>query len=416
MIEPHENGAVDRGDFALQKRKGVSDKQRRIIVVLGVGIPIVLGIIGLIIWMAINAIQAGSQDIDISQVKPDPALAVKPTLDDDMAAFQKQIAEKEAKAAEKTTQAQESPSTNLPDNKPEDKGRGQNSGATDTHSDAKLRRLSGGVLAVLSDQNAGNASRGGSGDSSRTDYPISENEEKIRALANSDPQSLVSQYADAGQGASGGSFEDKLAGTEFAPARAYLVPPRKYLLRHNTYARCVLYTEIVTDHPGLIDCRLTNPLYSADGTVVLAEAGDILTGEQRVEVKPGQSRVFTSWTELETSSGVRARLNSLGAGPLGASGTDAWIDNHYAKRFGGAVMLSFIQDAFQTMSNATAKNNSTYSFDNSSSNAEDMASKALENSINIPPTAFIPPGTVLTVIVARDIDFSSVFTTRSQTN
>ncbi|MBW3779572.1 hypothetical protein GL272_22130 [Aeromonas veronii] len=416
MTEPHENGAVDRGDFALQKRNGVSDKQRRIIVVLGVGIPVVLGIIGVIIWMAVNAIQAGSQDIDTSQVKPDPALAVKPTLDDDMAAFQKQIVEKEAKATADTTQTQASPSTNTPDKKSEDKGQGQNSEAADTHLDAKLRRLSGGVLAVLSDQNAGNASQGGSGTSSRTDYPISENEEKIRALANSDPQSLVSQYADAGQGAGGDSFEDKLAGTEFAPARAYLVPPRKYLLRHNTYARCVLYTEIVTDHPGLIDCRLTNPLYSADGTVVLAEAGDILTGEQRVEVRPGQSRVFTSWTELETSSGARARLNSLGAGPLGASGTDAWIDNHYAKRFGGAVMLSFIQDAFQTMSNVTAKNNSTYSFDNSSSNAEDMAGKALENSINIPPTAFIPPGTVLTVIVARDIDFSSVFTTRSQTN
>ncbi|HGS4165026.1 TPA: TrbI/VirB10 family protein, partial [Klebsiella pneumoniae] len=43
---------------------------------------------------------------------------------------------------------------------------------------------------------------------------------------------------------------------------------------------------------------------------------------------------------------------------------------------------------------------------------EDMASKALENSINIPPTAYVKPGTVINVIVNQDIDFSSVFTTR----
>ncbi|MDI5545511.1 conjugal transfer protein TrbI, partial [Salmonella enterica subsp. enterica serovar Cerro] len=46
-------------------------------------------------------------------------------------------------------------------------------------------------------------------------------------------------------------------------------------------------------------------------------------------------------------------------------------------------------------------------------NAEDMASKALENSINIPPTGYVLPGTVITVIVAQDIDFSSVYKTRT---
>jgi type IV secretion system protein VirB10 len=216
-----------------------------------------------------------------------------------------------------------------------------------------------------------------------------------------------------GQSRTRGSLSS-LGGTTFAPSKAYLAPSRKYLVSHNTYTRCALYTEIDTDHPGLIDCRLTEPLYSADGSTVIADAGDRLTGEQSVELKPGQARVFTTWSELETQSGVRAKFDSLGAGPLGASGTEAWIDNHYKERFGGAVMLSVIQDVLQAVANTTQKSSGAggYTVNNSEQNVENMASKALENSINIAPTGHIYPGTVMTVIVARDIDFSPVYENR----
>ncbi|KPY58842.1 hypothetical protein ALO46_200008 [Pseudomonas syringae pv. solidagae] len=205
-----------------------------------------------------------------------------------------------------------------------------------------------------------------------------------------------------------------LGGTTFTPARAYLAPNRKYLVSHNTYTRCALYTEIISTHPGMVDCRLTDPLYSADGSTVIAAAGDKLTGEQTVEVGPGETSVFTTWTEIETQSGVRAKIDSLGAGPMGASGTEAWIDRHYMQRFGGAVMLSFIQDALQAASNTTQKSSGSggYTVNNSEQNVESMANKALDSTINIPDTGKLLPGTVITVIVARDIDFSSVFENR----
>ncbi|MBM0211707.1 hypothetical protein ALQ72_200032 [Pseudomonas syringae pv. maculicola] len=205
-----------------------------------------------------------------------------------------------------------------------------------------------------------------------------------------------------------------LGGTTFAPAKAYLAPNRKYLVSHNTYTRCALYNEIISTHPGLVDCRLTDPLYSADGSTVIAAAGDKLTGEQTVEVGPGETSVFTTWTEIETQSGVLAKIDSLGAGPMGASGTEAWINRHYMQRFGGAVMLSFIQDALQAASNTTQKSSGSggYTVNNSEQNVESMANKALDSTINIPDTAHLLPGTVITVIVARDIDFSSVFENR----
>lgn len=233
------------------------------------------------------------------------------------------------------------------------------------------------------------------------------------------PNRLVDAPGNGGLADSGDNSSSKgrgslsnLSGTTFAPSKAYLAPSRKYLVSHNTYTRCVLYTEIVTDHPGLVDCRLTDPLYSADGSTVIADAGDRLTGEQSVSVAQGQASVFTTWTELETQSGARAQINSLGAGPMGASGTEAWIDHHWKDKFLGAAMLSIFQDGMQAIVNTTQKTGSGYTVNNSEQNIESMANKALDSTINIPDTGHVLAGTVITVIVARDIDFSSVFENR----
>ncbi len=280
------------------------------------------------------------------------------------------------------------------------------------------RKMSGGIVVTPSLQNAaasGAAMAGGtrrpSGSGGQSDY-----EERRQALL--EEQATLSGSGGGGLSETSGSRTrgslGNLSGTHFAPGKATLAPKGKYLLAHGTYTRCALYTEIVTDHPGIIDCRLTEPVYSADGSTMLADAGDRLTGEQSVEMKAGQVNVFTSWTEMDTQAGVRAQLDSLGAGPMGASGTEAWIDHHYMQRFGGAVMLSFIQDALQAAANTTQKSSDSggYTVNNSEQNVESMAGKVLDNTINIPDTAHILPGTVMTVIVARDIDFSSVFENR----
>jgi type IV secretion system protein VirB10 len=204
-----------------------------------------------------------------------------------------------------------------------------------------------------------------------------------------------------------------LSGTNFASTKAYLAPSGKYLINHATYTRCALYTEIVTTHPGLVDCRLTDPLYSADGSTVIADAGDKLTGEQTVSVMAGETSVFTVWNMLETQSGTRVRIDSLGAGPMGASGTEAWIDHHWKQKFQGAVMLSLFQDGMQALVNSTQKTGgSGYTVNNSEQNVESMASKVLDSSINIADTGHVLAGTVINVIIARDIDFSTVYENR----
>jgi type IV secretion system protein VirB10 len=403
-----------RGSFDLRSKRSGSGPKKSMFVIIGlvglVGLAVLVGI-----WvMVYRHIAQNSSKVDETTVKSDAALQVDRPADDSMANAKQEMLRRQQEQAlkEQRDREREERERQQGDQKkppPAPSGAPVRDPAPAQGPQpltAEQRKLAGGL--VMTPMLQGVAASGATVSGAQPN--------------DGQPKTPAQGNRDAGQTDGGGlglasrtrGSLSNLSGTGFTPTMAVLAPKGKYLLAHNTYTRCALYSEIVTDHPGLIECHLTDPLYSADGSTVIAEAGDKLTGEQSIEMKPGQVQIFTTWTELETQSGVRARLDSLGAGPMGASGTEGWIDNHYKERFGGAVMLSFLQDALQAAANTTQKSSGSggYTVNNSEQNVENMASKALENTINIPPTGHLNPGTVLTVIVARDIDFSMVFENR----
>ena len=72
-------------------------------------------------------------------------------------------------------------------------------------------------------------------------------------------------------------------------------------------------------------------------------------------------------------------------------------------------MLSLIDDGLVIVGDKINENNSSVSYDSTSDSIESMAAEALRNSINIPPTGYVNQGTLLNVMVARDVDFSPVY-------
>ncbi|WP_174888606.1 TrbI/VirB10 family protein [Candidatus Hamiltonella defensa] len=408
-------GISPRGDFDARVKRKKRGMTLKTLLIAG-GVVLTLCIAVMVIFMIAASHMSQNNKIDESRVKADDALQRVTGKDDDMDKFMRKKETKETKE------------TNVVMPPQEEQKKGTSSSVTQTPSGETFQTkpaptiqpvLDGGIFPTVRRFQ----SSGLSAADPIEGYPHRKEEksedadiEQINAFVHAPTAEFHSGRDQVGMSIGEGRRGrlSTLSGTGFESSKAYVMPSRQFLVTHNTYTRCALYTRIITDQPGLIECRLTEPLYSSDGSVVIAQAGDKLTGEQKVEVRAGQTRVFTSWTELETASGVRAKLDSLGAGPMGASGTEAWIDHHYRQRFGGAVMLSFIQDALHSAANATQKSNQGYTVNNSEQNVESMANQALENSINIPPTAYILPGTVMTVIVARDIDFSSVFTLREQ--
>ncbi|MFH0270603.1 TrbI/VirB10 family protein [Vibrio jasicida] len=183
-----------------------------------------------------------------------------------------------------------------------------------------------------------------------------------------------------------------------------------FLLKHSSVIPCALYSQVISDYQGIVMCRVTQDVYSANGKALLVERGSLLTGSQNVQLEAGKNRVFTTWADIETPNGISIRIDSLGAGRLGASGNEAWVDNHFKERFGGAILLSFLDDAFSALAEKAASSNGDITFDSSTENASNMAEKALESSINISPTGYTQIGQRINIIVARDIDMSSVYT------
>lgn len=386
-----------RGDFNLLGVKKDRKRKSKVVMVIGCGVLFLIIAISTIFFFAYRAIQANNPNpIDESTVKADAALNTTPVADDELEKRRNAIVRRKKEQSAQEPAPQSPPAVTESSPPPP---------VVVAPSEAYLRKMNSGILVQETNANQSGQTAKSSGAELEQREPVIAPEAEV--ALNQSPDSSLGTPVDNTRG-----NLSNLRGTDYAPTQAHMSPDRKFLLKRKSNLRCALYTSVKTDHPGFVKCILTQPLYSSDGSTILAEAGAELNGEQKVEIKPGQSSVFTTWTDLETAGGVRANLNALGTGAMGESGTEAYIDNHYGKRFGGAVMLSFIQDAFATAANSTQKNNSTYSFDNSESNAESMATKALDSSINIAPTGYVLPGTVINVIVAQDVDFSSVFKTR----
>jgi type IV secretion system protein VirB10 len=93
------------------------------------------------------------------------------------------------------------------------------------------------------------------------------------------------------------------------------------------------------------------------------------------------------------------------------------VDNHWWQRIGASVLLSLVEDAFayKTAQESTSRSgNSVVLLPSTSQQTQTLAGKILDNTINIPPTLTRNQGEKVSVFVARDLDFGSVYELRTE--
>lgn len=196
-----------------------------------------------------------------------------------------------------------------------------------------------------------------------------------------------------------------LQGTETAKVSAKRLTDLDYLLTKGTFINAVLDSKIDSTVAGLTKGTVTHNIYSVNGATLLIPKGSIVTGEYQSGVMQGQARLFVVWQRLLTPSGISIDLSSPSTGSLGGSGIEGAVITNFWKRFGGAIMLSFMNDFGNYLSNMG--NSSTYS--STQEAAQQMATESLKNTINIPPTIIVNQGARIGIFVARDINFSNVY-------
>jgi type IV secretion system protein VirB10 len=194
---------------------------------------------------------------------------------------------------------------------------------------------------------------------------------------------------------------------EVTPAvEARVLPTERFLLPKGAFIDCTLETAIDSTLPGMTTCVTATDTLSADGTVVLLSRGTKLVGETRGEVAQGQSRIFVLWSEARTPSGVVVPLDSPGTDALGRSGLSGSVERHFWERFGAAILVSVIDGAVQAGVQSTSRGGTVLV---NPSGSEDVMTGILQSSVDIPPTIVVPQGARIQVLVARDVDFRSVY-------
>lgn len=208
-----------------------------------------------------------------------------------------------------------------------------------------------------------------------------------------------------------GELTALLRPTTTTAVRAQVLPTQRLLLPKGAFLDCTLETAIDSTLPGMTTCVMATDTFGVDGQVVLMERGTKLVGETRGQVQQGSARIFVLWDEARTPAGVIVPLASPGADELGRSGLPGTVDRHFWERFGAAILVSVIDGAVQSAVQASRGSSGTVIVNPSAT--QDVMTEVLKNTINIPPTVRKQQGDRIQVLVARDLDFRSVYELRS---
>jgi type IV secretion system protein VirB10 len=193
--------------------------------------------------------------------------------------------------------------------------------------------------------------------------------------------------------------------TPIGRAGAGRLPDRNMIITAGASLPCVLQTAMDSTTPGYVACVLPRDVYSESGGVVLMERGTRVLGEYQGGLQQGRRRLFVLWTRAVTPTGVTIALASPAADALGRAGFDGSVETRFWDRFGGALLLSLVDDGAYA----------AFGRDGGSSTARlpsDAAATALQGSIDIPPILRKAQGSEVSIFVAQDLDFRGVYRLR----
>lgn len=196
------------------------------------------------------------------------------------------------------------------------------------------------------------------------------------------------------------------SGMDIPRVSASRIGNRNFLITAGAQIPCVLQNAMDSTQPGLTSCIIPHDVWSANGSVILLEKGTRVLGEYSGGFSRGQNRLFVLWNRAITPSGVSVSLGSPAADQLGRSGLGGKVDTFFWQRFGGALLLSVLGDAGSALSNEITGVDETIGVPN------EAASAAVQDGGRIQPRLRAPQGREMTIMVARDVDFSNVYSLR----
>ncbi|HFC7422683.1 TPA: type IV secretion system protein VirB10 [Neisseria meningitidis] len=260
----------------------------------------------------------------------------------------------------------------------------------------------------------------------RSPLMVGSNASNLGSSGNGSPMNIPNQESSEDTGLLGASrssnngnqtaLSNNFTATATPSTSAGLLKNRDMLLAKGTIVTCNMATKLETQIAGQTACVIPNNIYSENGNVVLLDRGTVVEGEYQKVAEVGRTRIFVLWTRARTPNGVVINLDSAASDKLGGAGMDGYVNNHWFKRFGNAIMFSLIQDGVSTGFNRLEKSQTaqTVIYENSQDATNKIVEEIIKSTANLPPTIYRNQGDKVGIYISRDLDFSSVYQLKSR--
>lgn len=200
-------------------------------------------------------------------------------------------------------------------------------------------------------------------------------------------------------------------------AGATVMGDRNFMVAQGKLLDGILETAVNSDHPGMVRALISHDIYADTGRSVLFPRGSRIVGRYDSAVVKGQARVFIVWSRIIRPDGTDIVLDSPGTDPLGRSGSEGDVNNHFFQIFGTAAVLSIIGVGTATVGVQPQDQNNSISQYRSgvAESFNRTASSALDQNMNIKPTITLNQGIQIKIFVSRDLIFDPILVNRPQT-
>lgn len=196
-------------------------------------------------------------------------------------------------------------------------------------------------------------------------------------------------------------------------------PNSRYELRAGGVIPGVMISGISSELPGQIIGQVSQNIYdTATGKYLLIPQGTKLFGIYSSDVSFGQSSVLVAWQRLVFPDGKALDIGSMpGADGSGLAGFRDQVENHYARIYGSALLMSGIVAGITYSQNTNQSNQFGYNQPTAGSvlsqalgqQLGEVTSQLVSKNLNVSPTINIRPGYRFNIIVVKDLTFKQPY-------
>lgn len=194
------------------------------------------------------------------------------------------------------------------------------------------------------------------------------------------------------------------AGAAATVERAKLIVNPSNTVIQGTMIQAVLETFINSDLPGQIRAVVAEDVHSYDGARILIPRGSKVIGRYSDNVEMGQQRAMVVWTRIIMPDNQAVDISSIGGDAIGQSGVTGRVNTHFGSRFGSATLISLLSIAPTLAMDNNDSENASDAADAVAENLTSATSAALEGALNRKPTITVKQGSLVTIMVDRDLE------------